>query len=137
MFADIDHASPEVRQDLFYWAQWLPSQLPLAGLRLDAIKHYSGSFMRDFVKHVDQTVGRDWFMVGEYWSENTPVLARYIEQMNHRISLFDVRLVSNMSRISMARHGDLRTIFHESLALHKPSNAVVSTSNVHRKPLAD
>lgn len=125
MFANVDHSHPEVRRDLFYWIQWLASQIPLGGLRLDAIKHYSASFLKDFIHHIDCTVGRDWFIVGEYWREDVQVLAQYIEFMNHRISLFDVRLVSNFSRLSRHPNTDLRTMFDGSLVAAKPLNAVV------------
>ncbi len=125
MFADIDHKHPEVRKDLFDWVEWLGSQLKLGGLRLDAIKHYSFQFLRDFIRHADSTVGQDWFIVGEYWSEDSKALAEYIEYMNHRISLFDVKLVSNFSRISLAQNADLRTVFEGTLASLKPENAVV------------
>lgn len=125
MFANVDHSHPEVRRDLFHWIQWLASQLPLGGLRLDAIKHYSAAFLRDFIAHIDATVGADWFLVGEYWREDSEVLARYIEFMNHRLSLFDVRLVQNFSRLSMQPCGDLRSVFAGSLVSIKPKNAVV------------
>jgi alpha-amylase len=125
MFADIDHNHPEVRQDLLYWVQWLASQLKLGGLRLDAIKHYSARFLRDLVQHIDMTVGRDWFLVGEYWRCDSQVLARYIEYMNHRISLFDVELCSNFSKISLGQQPDLRTVFAGTLATLKPANTVV------------
>lgn len=128
MFANVDHSHPEVRRDLFYWVQWLAAQIPLGGLRLDAIKHYSARFLKDFIDHVDRTVGRDWFIVGEYWREDVDVLAKYIEFMNHRIALFDVRLVSNFSRLSRNENTDLRTMFDGSLVSAKPSNAVVCLS---------
>ena len=126
MFADIDHKHPEVRRDLFYWVEWLASQMRLGGLRLDAIKHYSASFLRDFIQHIDKTVGQDWFLAGEYWQEDSRLLAKYIEYMHHRISLFDVRLVSNFSRLSLSEKADLRTVFDGTLTLYKPKNAVVS-----------
>lgn len=126
MFANVDHSHPEVRHDLFHWIQWLASQVPLSGLRLDAIKHYSASFLKDFVRHIDATVGRDWFLVGEYWREDSEVLAKYIEYMDHRLSLFDVRLVSNFSRLSMCPNADLRSVFDGTLVGRKPANAVVS-----------
>lgn len=125
MFANVDHANPEVRKDLFYWIEWLASQLRLGGLRLDAIKHYSASFLKDLIAHIDATVGRDWFLVGEYWREDSAVLARYIEFMNHRLSLFDVRLVQNFSRLSWQPRGDLRSVFAGTLVGIKPENAVV------------
>ncbi len=41
----------------------------LAAFVSDAIKHYSSLFLRDFIQHIDKTVGRDWFFVGEYWQQ--------------------------------------------------------------------
>ncbi|AEO58507.1 glycoside hydrolase family 13 protein [Thermothelomyces thermophilus ATCC 42464] len=123
--ADIDHRHPEVRADLFRWIEWLPSQVQLGGLRLDAIKHYSFSFLRDFVAHVRQRVGQGWFIVGEYWREDSEYLAKFIEFMDHQISLFDVQLVSNFSKVSVLEEkGDLREILDDTLALWKPENAV-------------
>src|SRR5512140_2738402 len=120
MFADVDHKHPDVRRDLFNWAGWLSRQVKLGGMRIDAVKHYSFSFLRDFVRHIDKNVNRDWFLVGEYWREDSEFLARYIEFMDHRISLFDVQLVSNFSRVSlMFEKGDLRTVFDDSLVVWK------------------
>lgn len=127
MFADIDHHHPEVRRDLFYWIQWLASQIRLGGLRLDAIKHFSASFLKELVAHIDQTVGRDWFIIGEYWREEQSVLSKFINFMDGRISLFDVRLVNNFSRLSFQENADLRTVFDGTLVSIMPKNAVVST----------
>lgn len=126
MFADIDHDHPEVRQDMFHWVEWLGNQLKLGGLRVDAIKHYSARFLRDLIQHMDRTVGKDWFIVGEYWRADSKVLAQYIDFMNHRISLFDVELCCNFSRISLGEHPDLRTVFERTLCALKPANTVVS-----------
>lgn len=126
MFSDVDHKHPEVKADLFNWAQWLSEQMPLGGLRLDAVKHYSFGFLRDFVSHIKQLVAPDWFIVGEYWRVDSEYLAKYIEFMGHQISLFDVQLVTNFSKVSLAEKGDLRNLLDDSLALWKPDNAVVS-----------
>jgi len=127
MFADVDHSRPEVREDLFRWAAWLASQMKLGGMRLDAIKHYSFEFVRSFVSFVHQRVDPGWFFVGEYWREDSEFLARYLEYMGHRMSLFDVQLVSNFSRISLkGDKGDLRGVFDDALVVWKPDNAVVS-----------
>jgi len=128
MFADIDHSNTEVREDLFHWVEWLSSQLKLGGLRLDAVKHYSAKFLRDFLLHIDQTVDQHWFIVGEYWRDESDILARYIDYMNNRISLFDVRLLGNICRLSLKEDSDLRTILQGSLAALKPHNTVVCIS---------
>ncbi|KAJ4289938.1 hypothetical protein N0V88_006735 [Collariella sp. IMI 366227] len=130
MFADIDHRHPEVRANILRWVEWLPWQVKLGGLRLDAIKHYSFEFVRDLVRHVQEHVDKDWFIVGEYWREDSEFLARYIEYMEHRISLFDVQLVSNFSRLSLLEeNGDLRKVFDDTLVLWKPDNAVTFVVN--------
>ncbi|KAK4101260.1 glycoside hydrolase family 13 protein [Parathielavia hyrcaniae] len=135
MFADVDHKHPEVRADLFRWIEWLPQQLKLGGLRLDAIKHYSFRFLRDFVTHIQEHVDPGWFMVGEYWREDSEYLAKFIEFMDHRISLFDVQLVSNFSKISLLQEkGDLRKIFDDSLTLWKPEHAVTFVANHDTQP---
>ncbi|KAK7225332.1 hypothetical protein V2G26_013335 [Clonostachys chloroleuca] len=128
---DIDHSHPEVRKDLFHWVEWLSSQLRLGGLRLDAIKHFSASFLRDFVRHIDQNVnnGTDWFIVGEYWRADAKVLSAYIEYMNHRMSLFDVPLLTNFYNVSRGILTDVRQVFHGSLAAVKPKNAVTFVVN--------
>ena len=134
MFADVDHQHPEVRRDIAIWVMWLASQLKLGGLRLDAIKHYSAKFLRELLQHIDRTIGEDWFIVGEYWRDDSKVLAKYIEYMNHRISLFDVALCSNFSRLSLQDNSDLRTVFDGSLVSMKPRNSVVSTDFYTQKP---
>jgi alpha-amylase len=130
IFANIDHSHRDVRLDLFHWVEWLGSQFELGGLRLDAIKHYSASFLRDFIGHIDKTVGKDWFIVGEYWRADATVLSSYIEYMKSRISLFDVPLVESFSKTSRGMEQDIRKIFHGSLAVIKPANAVVSSISV-------
>jgi alpha-amylase len=129
MFANIDYSNPEVRQDVCRWGEWIGTELTLSGLRLDAVKHYSEDFLRTFVQHLDRTVGKNWFLVAEYWREDLDVLSGFIKRMGQRISLFDVRLVSNLARLSAARRPDLRTVFQETLALHHPHNAVTFVQN--------
>jgi len=93
MFADLDHTHPEVRADIFKWAEWLGNELPISGMRIDAAKHYSAAFQRDFVDHLRKTVGADYFLVGEYWRGQVEMLHKYLKLMEYRVSLFDVPLL--------------------------------------------
>ncbi|KAK3997852.1 alpha-amylase [Cladorrhinum sp. PSN332] len=134
MFADVDHGHREVREDMFRWVEWVGKEsgsgLKLGGLRLDAIKHYSFRFLRDFLIHIRADVGKDWFIVGEYWRVDSEFLARFVEYMDHRLSLFDVQLVHNFSDISMlGERGDLRKVFDDALVLWKPENSVTFVVN--------
>ncbi|KAL2170701.1 hypothetical protein VTG60DRAFT_4543 [Thermothelomyces hinnuleus] len=50
--------------------------------------------------------------------------------MDHQISLFDVQLVSNFSKVSVLEEkGDLRKVLDDTLALWKPENAVAFVAN--------
>jgi alpha-amylase len=125
MFANVDHGNPEVRTEFQHWATSLGKSMKLGGLRLDAIKHYSRGFLEDFVNRLDQSVGNDWFYVGEYWDQDSYLLAEYIDYFQGRISLFDIKLVNNFSRVSLDEDADLRTVFDDSLCLVRPENSVV------------
>lgn len=130
MFADTDHANPEVRADLLHWGEWITTTLSLSGFRLDAVKHYSESFLRAFIAHLDARLGdRRLFFVAEYWRDDLEVLAKYIKRLGGRVSVFDVPLVSNLARLSGEREPDLRTVFRQTLSLHHPHNAVTFVQN--------
>ena len=98
-------------------------------MRLDAIKHYSERFLRAWIQHLDASVARNWFFVGEYWTSNLKDLSAHLKRFNSRMSLFDVQLVYNLSNLSQSRHGDLRTVFEGTLSKHYPANAVTFVQN--------
>lgn len=125
MFADVDHSHPAVRNDIFEWGSWITSSLNLGGMRLDAIKHYSLSFLRDFIAHMD-TQHPNQFYVGEYWDAKTEVLEKVIRKFHGRLNLFDVQLVYTFSDYSKGRKIDLRAILDGSLVQSDPAHAVVS-----------
>ena len=78
MFADVDYSNAEVREDVLRWGEWIGTELPLNGMRLDAVKHYSADFQREFIDHVRNTVGPEYFIIGEYWKGEVRVLLEYL-----------------------------------------------------------
>lgn len=126
MFANVDLSNQAVRNELFRWAEWLEGQLPIGGLRLDAIKHMSTAFVKAFVKHAKRVWGRDCLLVGEYWVEDSNFLANYVDSMNSDVHLYDIKLVHNFRDLSWAKSPDLRTVFDGTLAQIKPEYAFVS-----------
>jgi alpha-amylase len=126
MFANLDHSNPEVKQDILNWIDWIGHQLPLAGMRLDAAKHYSSGFQKTLVDHARQKFGKDWFVVSEFWSGKMTELKKYMEDMEERVHLFDAPLCNRLSAISQTRGGDLRLILDNTLVDYKPEQAVVS-----------
>jgi alpha-amylase len=136
MFADIDHSNKEVRADLLHWSIWLTSTLGLSGMRLDAMKHYSTAFQVELEKHLHEQFGRDFLIVGEYWTWNALTLSNVIGKFKGRISLFDVQLVYNFSDFSKESkkskssvNGDLRRIFDGSLLGMHPQRSVTFVAN--------
>jgi alpha-amylase len=125
MFDNIDYAQLDVRRDVLNWGSWITEELGLSGFRLDAMKHYSQDFQKEFVKHMDSQFGRDFFFVGEYWKWDSFVLSSVIGKFKGRINLFDVQLVYNLSDISQEKQTDLRKVFDNALVQLHPQRAVV------------
>lgn len=128
MFANLDYSNPEVRDDVLHWGRWITTELPLSGMRLDAVKHYSAAFQRTFIEELRGRLSEKFFFVGEYWSSNINTLLDYLERMDHQLSLFDVPLVDRFSVVSRTKGADMRRIFDGTLVQKSPDNAVVRLS---------
>ncbi|EGE86848.1 alpha-amylase [Blastomyces dermatitidis ATCC 18188] len=134
MFANLDYSHPEVREDVLKWIQWIGDQLPIAGLRLDAVKHYSAGFLKEFIGHVQRTVGPGWFLVAEYWKVEVRELLEYLGRMDYLVSLFDAPLVHRFSQISRTAGADLRRVFEGTLVKHEQKHAVTFVMNHDTQP---
>lgn len=132
MFADIDHHHPDVVEELNRWMDWLLESLPLRGLRLDALKHIDTGFMSHFLTRLD---GRELLLIGEYWENDTDTLIHYIDQMGHRVILFDVPLHFKFYEASIrGADFDLRTIKDNTLVERMPTHAVTFVDNHDSQP---
>jgi alpha-amylase len=134
MGSDIDYSHPEVVEDTLNWGKWLAKELPLKGIRFDAIKHYSEEFLREFITTLDETYGQGWFFVGEFWKDSLDDMTRYLDRMNKKFSLFDAPLVYNFSEISRAEGADMRKVFDKTLVSVMPVNAVTLVMNHDTQP---
>ncbi|KAE8353175.1 glycoside hydrolase superfamily [Aspergillus coremiiformis] len=128
MFANLDYSHPAVREDVLRWGTWICQQLPLRGMRLDAAKHFSTAFQREFIAHVRQT-NPDLRVIGEYWSGDLTELLGYLKQMDYGVMAVDVPLVINLSRTSHTKGADLREIFTGTLVQSQPDHALTFVSN--------
>ncbi|PYH39524.1 alpha-amylase [Aspergillus neoniger CBS 115656] len=134
MFANLDYSNADVRHDVLNWAEWLNSQLPLRGMRLDAVKHYSASFQKELIDHLRAIAGPDYFIVGEHWKGETRPLVEYLKQMDYKLSLFDSALVGRFSSISQTPGADLRNIFYDTLVQQYPDHSVTFVANHDTQP---
>ncbi|KAI0180697.1 glucan 1,4-alpha-maltohexaosidase [Hypoxylon sp. FL1284] len=134
MGSDLDYSHPEVQQDVLAWGKWLAQNMPLKGIRFDAVKHYSEDFLRKFITMLDETYGQGWFFVGEFWKDSLQDMTRYLDRMGRKFSLFDAPLVYNFSQISKASSSDLRRVFDDTLVSVMPVNAVTLVMNHDTQP---
>lgn len=135
MFADIDHHHPEVRDELFRWAEWMIEETGVDGFRIDAAKHIDENFMRDWIAHVRALRGDPFYLVGEYWQTDEVITEKYLYKTDYDMDLFDVKLHFNM--VAAARGGagyDLRKIFDNTIVSEHPEFAVTFVNNHDSQP---
>ncbi|KAK0128363.1 hypothetical protein ONS95_000335 [Cadophora gregata] len=134
MFADLDYSHPEVSADVINWGVWLSKEITIKGIRFDAVKHFSEDFLRDFITKMDETHGKGWFFVGEFWKDSLADMSAYLQRMGKKFSLFDAPLVYNFSTLSKTEGGDLRKVFDDTLVHTEPINAVTLVMNHDTQP---
>ena len=137
MYDDIEFRNPFVRDELKKWSEWLWNLTHFDGVRIDAVKHIPPGWENEWLDHMRKTTGKEFFAVGEYWAPgNLPLLLKYIDATEGRMSLFDASLHHNLEAASkQGRDFDLTTIFHETLVAAKPGLAVTVVTNHDTQPL--
>ena len=136
MGADVDLARAEVREELVKWGGWLLETTKARGLRIDAAKHMSNLFAKDWLAQVRATRdGHEVFAVGEYWSGATAALEGYLDATEDAMRLFDVPLHYRMKEAAdKGRDFDLRTLLDGTLVKENPVVAVTFVDNHDSQP---
>ena len=130
MYADLDFKHPEVIQNIYDWADWFIETTGVTGFRLDAVKHIDSFFMRNFIRDIKEKYGQDFYVFGEFWNPDKDANLDYLEKIEERFDLVDVRLHMNLFEASqVGADYDLTTIFDDSLAQINPDRAVTFVDN--------
>lgn len=139
MFNDIEHRNPHVREELNKWAKWYFDETDFDGVRLDALKHISFEFYKEWLTMLRSNSGKNIFAVGEYWAPGQlNLLQKYIEATEGCMSLFDSSLQNNFYTASKEGGSyDLRNIFAETLTETDPMHSVSLVDNHDTQPLQD
>ncbi len=139
MFNDIEHRNPFVREELNAWGKWYHDQIGFDGVRLDAVKHQSPDFYREWLTLLRSNTGKNIFAVGEYWNAGQlELLEEYIAVIQGSMSLFDAPLQRHFHEAS--RQGaayDLRNIFRGTLTEKNPMLSVTVVANHDTQPLQE
>ena len=135
IFSNLDYSSKEVREDVKSWGVWVTNELSLSGFRIDAIKHISRGFVNELFEHLNRTFGSDRLLyVGEYWTKSVPVLCSFLDQIEHKISLFDPLLLENFSTLSLHKAPDMRNVLRGTLVEARPDCAVTIVTSHDTQP---
>ena len=135
MFADLDLAHPDVKDELKKWAIWFIDELNLDGFRLDALKHIDQAFIDEFLSYIKSIKGDDFYFLGEYWVNNLDTNNYYLSETNYDIDLFDVSLHYNLYNASKNGSSyDLRKIFDDTIVKSHPLLSVTFVDNHDSQP---
>lgn len=134
MGADLDFNNPETVAEVYHWAKWYLDLTSIDGLRLDAIKHISASFYKEFLLKMRQYTHKELFTVGEYWHGDINHLIHYLQEVDFSMSLFDVPLHYHFYDASQNENYDMRTIFDHTLVKQYPLQAVTFVDNHDTEP---
>jgi len=134
--SDFDYGRFDVREEMKYWGEWFRAKAGLDGFRLDAVKHITSGYIREWVGHTRAKAGQPSFTVGEYIAGDTATLHNYLAEVTTRgenpqdISLFDFPLRFKFKNASWAGQDfDLRELNYNTLMAEQPSKAVTFVEN--------
>ncbi len=139
MYNDINHENPFVREELNTWGKWYHGQIFFDGVRLDAVKHQSPKFYKEWLTLLRSNTGKNLFAVGEYWAPGLlPLMLEYINATEGCMSLFDASLQHNF-HVASTQGGnyDLRKIFDQTLVSARPDLAVTLVDNHDTQPMQE
>ncbi|MBU3190845.1 alpha-amylase [Clostridium bowmanii] len=135
MLTDVDVSSPVVYEELLKWALWYIEIANLDGFRLDAVKHIDYEFFTRLINDLRTITKKELFTVGEYWSGDTNVLKKYVEETCHAFNIFDVPLHYNFFSAAKEKGNyDLRSLKSNTLISCKPENSVTFVNNHDTQP---
>lgn len=133
---DFDYGRPDVRAEMKAWGEWYIREFGFDGVRLDAVKHISAGYIREWLGHVRHHTGKNLFAVAEYIPQTLSTLHGYIEEVSTRgdypqtVSLFDFPLFFKFRELSW--QGDrysLANLFGDTLVAEQPALAVTFVEN--------
>lgn len=132
---DVDFNNLDVVSDLNNWGKWFFRETGVDGFRLDAIKHIRFSFYKNWLNNIKREFNREFYTVGEYFSNNIDALLYYLDYNSNVTSLFDVPLHIRFKDASIVGGNyDMKNIFENTLVDRRPSKAVTFVDNHDTEP---
>ncbi|MEA1848546.1 alpha-amylase [Chryseobacterium sp. MHB01] len=130
MGADVEYRNPHVVQEMKNWIKWYLETTKADGLRLDALKHLSSDFLKEWITYIKTELNPDCYILGEFWKDDVKKITAFSDKMNDLISCFDAPLHYNFFKASEeGKAYDLSRILEGSLLEEKPVFSVSFVEN--------
>lgn len=135
MGCNVHLQQPDVRDELCRWGEWFVEHSGVTGFRIDAAKHMSAGFLKEFMDHTRESSKRELYAVGEYAIADVEAIGSFIEQTEGTIQCFDFPLHYQFLKASNeGADFDLRTLFEGTLVQSQPTMAVTFVDNHDSDP---
>ncbi len=141
-FYDYDQFVPDTRDKLFEWTKWNWENAGIRGLRVDAIKHFTPSFMGDLLDYLHDQGHDPPMVVGEWYGTNAAELTGWVQDVLNSMDedtkaaiqpkIFDFLLRDALRQACDGFGYDTRNVFNENLRAQGLSGFnVVTFANNH------
>lgn len=135
MGADLNFSNQTVINHLIEWGQWYYDTCHMDGFRIDAAKHISSTFYKNWLWDMRMNNKKNFFAVGEYWSGDLDDLRRYMSATQGCMCLFDVPLHLNFYKAcNQAGYFDMAHLLDSTLVQDNPTKAVTFVENHDTQP---
>lgn len=130
MGADVEYRNPSVIQEMKNWIRWYIETTKVDGIRLDALKHLSSDFLKEWIAYIKEEVSPDCFVLGEFWKDEAEKISYFSDKMGDLVSCFDAPLHYNFFTASKeGKDYDLSHILKGSFLEKKPVFSVSFVEN--------
>lgn len=124
-FYDYDQFVPDTQQKLFDWTKWNWQDVGIRGLRMDAIKHFTPSFVGDLLDYLHDNGIDPGLVVGEWYGTNANELKGWVNNVLSNMDsdtksaiqprIFDFLLRDNLRQACDVPNYDVRHTYNENL----------------------
>lgn len=77
MGADVEYRNPHVIGEMKNWIKWYMETTKADGIRLDALKHLSSDFLKEWITYIKTELNSDCFVLGEFWKDEAEKLESF------------------------------------------------------------
>jgi alpha-amylase len=130
MGVDVEYCNPYVVQETKDWIKWYLETTKVDGIRLDALKHISSDFLKEWITYIKTELDPDCYVLGEFWKDEAEKISYFSDKMDNLISCFDAPLHYNFFKASEeGKDYDLTQILKGSFLEKKPVFSVSFVEN--------